>query len=108
MSDPILNRCVDEYITSPGSPAERMGAVFEYLADELIRDAFPYDPCGSSDLFVDALKLKDRLLRAVRNHSESRTASYESDLAKLKGEVPPRIPKTSNLQSNQARFCSSC
>jgi len=105
VSDPILNRCVDEYITSPGSPAERMGAVFEYLADELIRDAFPYDPCGSSDLFVDALKLRSRLLEAVRVHPESRMASYESDLAKLKGEVPPRIPKSANLQSDSSRFC---
>jgi hypothetical protein len=84
-----------------------MGAVLEYLADELIRDAFPYDPCGSSDLFVDALKLKSRLLDAVKFHPESRTASYESDLAKLKGEAPPRIPKSANLQSDPSEFCSA-
>ena len=107
MSDPVLDRCVDEYITSPGTPAERMGAVLEYLADELIRDAFPYDPCGSSDLFVDALKLKSRLLDAVKFHPESRTASYESDLAKLKGEAPPRISKSANLQPDPSELCSA-
>ncbi len=97
MSDPILERCVLEFNSSPGSSIERMGAVFEYLADELLRDAFPYDHSGSCELFVDAFKLNSRLLDAVRAHTETRPARYESHLAKLKGEKPLRIAKTSDF-----------
>ncbi|NBS70897.1 hypothetical protein EBT31_18625, partial [bacterium] len=50
-----------------------MGAVLQYLADELMRDAFPYDYSGSVEIFIDALKLKQRLLEAVNSHPETKT-----------------------------------
>lgn len=105
MSDPILNRCVREHSSSPGSAVEKMGAVFEYLADELLRDAFPYDHSGSSELFVDAVKLRQRLLEAIRVHPEARTASYESHLARLKGETPPSLKKSTDFQRDSSDLC---
>jgi hypothetical protein len=104
VSDPILERCVLEFNSSPGSSAERMSAVLEYLADELLRDAFPYDHSGSCELFVDAFKLKNRLLEAIRVHPETRTASYESHLAKLTGQTPPRVAKTEDFQRDPSAF----
>ena len=108
MSDPLLDYCVREHSNSPGSSVEKMAAVFEYLADELLRDAFPYDYSGSSELFVDAVKLRERLLEAIRVHPETRTASYESHLARLKGETPPSLSKTTDFQRNSSDFCLNC
>lgn len=108
MNDPILDRCVDEFTSSPGSSAEKMGAVLEYLADELIRDAFPNHYNGNLEVFVDAAKLRRRLLEAVKNHPDVRTASYEPDLARLKGEVPPRIKEPSEFPKLDYEVCLNC
>jgi len=97
MIDPILDRCVDEFTSSPGSSAEKMGAVLEYLAEELIRDAFPNHYNGNLEVFIDAVRLRRRLLDAVKDQGDVRTASYEPDLARLKGEVPPRIKEPSDF-----------
>lgn len=97
MTDPILDRCAAEYLVAAGTPIERMAAVFEYLADELLRDAFPCDQSGGVELFLDAPKLRQRLLDAIRLHPEARTASYEPDLARLKGEQPLRLKTTSDF-----------
>lgn len=89
MTDHLLERAVGLFESSTGSSAERMGLVFQLLADELLRDAFPHDYRGSAEVFLDALKVQKRLMDAVRVHPETRTASYESDLAKLTGQPLP-------------------
>ena len=94
MSDPVLERCVELYETTEGSSTDRMSVVLAYLACELQRDAFPHSYKGNTEIFLDAVGLRKRLLDAIRLYPETRTASYEPDLAKLTGAVPCR-PKTS-------------
>lgn len=96
MSDPILERCVAEFLMAPGTCVERMAAVFDYLADELLRDAFPCEHAGRLELFLDAPKLKQRLVDAIKVHPEVRSASYESDLARLTGDEPLRLQATTH------------
>lgn len=85
MSDPLLAACVELYETSDGSTVDRMSIVLAYLADELQRDAFPHSYRGSTEIFLDAVRLRKRLIDAIRLHPEIPTASYEPDLAKLTG-----------------------
>ena len=89
MTDRLLERTVDLFDRSTGSSAERMGIVFQFLAEELVRDAFPCDCTGKFEVFLDAIKLQKRLNEAVKIHPETRTASYESDLARLTGHTLP-------------------
>lgn len=108
MIDPILDRCVEEYFAQPGPAAERMASVLHYLADELMRDAFPYDYSGSVEIFIDANKLKRRLLDAIENHPETRTADYEVHLARLTEEAPSPSKKASELVENRSFLCFNC
>jgi hypothetical protein len=108
VSDPVLDRCVEEYLAQPGLPAEKMGAVLQYLADELMRDAFPYDYSGSVEIFIDALKLKRRLLEAVESHPETKTADYEVHLARLTEEPPSVSKKTADFVENRSFLCFNC
>lgn len=97
MNDPLLEHCVELYETFKGSPVERMSVVFAYLANELQRDAFPHSYRGNAEVFLDAVKIKERLLDAIRLHPETRTASYEPDLAKLTGKTPLSFKTTKNF-----------
>ena len=96
MQDPILERCVAEYLMSPGTSVEKMAAVFEYLSDELMRDAFPCEYAGRIELFLDAPSLKTRLIKAIKVHPEVRSASYEPHLARLTGDEPLRLKTTTD------------
>jgi hypothetical protein len=83
---------------TPGPSVERMAAVFDYLADELMRDAFPCEHAGRFELFLDAPKLKQRLIDAIKVHPEVRSASYEPHLARLTGDEPLRLKTASDFQ----------
>ena len=83
MTNSLITRCLTEYHGLPGLPTERMGKVFEFLADELMKDAFPCVQSGRYELFLDAVKLRQRLLEATQQFSENRRFDYESDLAKV-------------------------
>jgi hypothetical protein len=97
MIDPILTQCVELYETTAGSSTDRMSVVFAFLSHELQRDAFPHSYKGNTEIFLDAVRLRERLLDAIRLHPETRTASYEPDLAKLTGKTLPNLQKASNL-----------
>lgn len=97
MTDRLLERTVELFECSSGSSAERMGVVFQFLADELLRDAFPCERTGKFEIFLDAVRLQKRLNEAVKLHPETRTASYESDLAKLTGQPLPSFKETSHF-----------
>jgi hypothetical protein len=111
MTDQLLDQCVERFSSARGPFERKMGAVLTYLADELTKDAFPYAYCSSSELFVDAEKLKQRLLNAVSGHPEARVASYEAHLAKLREErpcsLPPGliVPVADNSRNNKSVCC---
>lgn len=97
MTDPILAQCVELYETTEGTSTDRMSVVFAFLATELQRDAFPHSYRGNAEIFLDAVRLRKRLLDAIRLHPETRTASYEPDLAKLTRAMPRRFEASKNL-----------
>ncbi len=97
MTDPILSQCAELYETTDGSSIDRMSVVLAFLATELQRDAFPHSYKGNTEIFLDAVRLRKRLLDAIRLHPETRTASYEPDLAKLTGALPRRFKASEDL-----------
>jgi len=97
VTDPILAQCVELYETTEGTPTDRMSVVLAFLAIELQRDRFPHNYKGNTELFLDAVGLRKRLLDAIRLHPETRTASYEPDLAKLTRATLRRFKASENL-----------
>jgi len=95
--DPLLTQCVELYETTEGSSTDRMSVVLAFLACELQRDAFPHSYRGSTEIFLDAVRLRKRILEAIRLHPETRTASYEPDLAKLTGQTLPRFKASKDV-----------
>jgi hypothetical protein len=83
MTDQLLDHCVERFTTACGPFEQKMGAVLTYLADELMKDAFPYDYCGSSEIFIDANKLRQRLLKVVDNHPGGYCPPYQVHLSRI-------------------------
>jgi len=83
MNDQLLDQCVERFSAACGPFERKMGAVLTYLADELTRDAFPYAYCGSSEVFIDASKLKQRLLNVVNRHPETYCPPYQVHLTRI-------------------------